>query len=59
MANTNMQRPFRGDRALDLLEAGISTSAIMERLGFHSVQAVNAQIKKARMRREKEQETAE
>jgi hypothetical protein len=43
----------KGDRALKLFEQGIETSAIKERLGFNSIQAVNAQIHQARERRER------
>lgn len=47
------QEPSKSDRALELHEKGISSSAIMERLGFNSVQAVCVQILKAKERRAK------
>lgn len=49
----------KGDRALALFEQGIETPAIKERLGFNSIQAVNAQIHQARERRKRKAEVVE
>jgi hypothetical protein len=49
----------RADRALELLEQGLSSAQIKERLGFKDVNAVGAAIVRARARREKAREAAE
>lgn len=50
---TVMPAKGRGERALELQEAGLTTGQIRERLGFNSVQAACVAIIKAKHRREK------
>jgi hypothetical protein len=49
----------RADRALELLEQGLSSAQIKERLGFKNVNAVDTAIARARARREKTREAVE